>query len=140
MGNCASNVNCEVTGQPIKSDIDVAGIGVLTSFGATAVITFIAIVVGYLTDSLPDSTLTELDRACKYDPASCCLGATLSSTCVVIAQLRRRPWKSPGALGTLLQHSKAGITGFVVPDSPITTINRILRRSANGTEPAVAKA
>lgn len=42
-----------------------AGIGVLVSFGATAVITFIAIVVGYLTDSLPDSTLTELDRACK---------------------------------------------------------------------------
>lgn len=66
MGNCASNLNCTVTHQPIESDPDIAGIGVLVSFGATAVITFIAIIVGYLTDSLPDSTLTELDRACKY--------------------------------------------------------------------------
>ena len=109
-------MTCTVTGQPIKSDIDVAGIGVLISFGATAVITFIAMVVGYLTDSLPDSTLTELDRACKYDPASCCLGAMLSPFCPVIAQLQRRPWKSAGALGTLLQHSKATITGFVFPE------------------------
>ena len=69
MGNCASIVNCTSTDQPIESDPDVAGIGVLVSFGATAVITFIAIVIGYLTDSLPDSTLTELDRACRY-PAS----------------------------------------------------------------------
>lgn len=66
MGNCASNVNCTVTGQPTESDPDVAGIGVLLSFGATAVITFITIVVGYVTDSLPDSSLTVLDRACKY--------------------------------------------------------------------------
>lgn len=66
MGNCASIVDCSSTDQPVESDPDVAGIGVLVSFGATAIITFIAIVVGYLTDSLPDSTLTELDRACKY--------------------------------------------------------------------------
>ena len=66
MGNCASIVNCTSTDQPVESDPDVAGIGVLVSFGATAVITFIAIAVGYLTDSLPDSTLTELDRACRY--------------------------------------------------------------------------
>lgn len=66
MGNCASSVNCTVTNEPTESDPDIAGIGVLVSFGATAVITFIAIVVGYLTDSLPDTTLTELDRACKY--------------------------------------------------------------------------
>lgn len=46
MGNCASSVNCTVTGQPTESDPDVAGIGVLISFGATAVITFITIVVG----------------------------------------------------------------------------------------------
>lgn len=65
MGNCASTVDCTVSGQPIESDPDVAGIGVLVSFSATAVITFIAIVVGYLSDSLPDSTLTELDRACQ---------------------------------------------------------------------------
>ena len=91
MGNCASNVTCTATGQQIESDIDVAGIGVLISFGATAVITFIAIVLGYLTDSLPESTLTELDRACKYDPASYRLGTMLSLICVVIAQLQRRP-------------------------------------------------
>ena len=56
-------MTCTVTGQPIKRDIDVAEIGVLASFGATAVIAFIAILVvaGYLTDSLPESTLTELD-------------------------------------------------------------------------------
>ena len=68
MGNCASSVNCTVTDLPIESDPDVAGIGVLVSFGATAVITLTAIVIGYVTDSLPDSTLTELDRACKYFP------------------------------------------------------------------------
>ena len=119
MGNCASNVTCTVTDQPVKSDIDVAGIGVLISFGATAVITFIGIVVGYLTDSLPDSTLTELDRACKYDPASRCLDAILSPICVVIAQLQRPPWKSAGALGTLLQYSKVTITGFVFPEFAI---------------------
>ena len=115
MGNCASNVTCTVTGQPIKSDVDVAGIGVLISFAATALISFIAMTVGYLTDSLPDSTLTELDRACKYNPASCCLGAMLSLICLVIAQLQRRPWKSAGALPTLLLHSKATITGLVYP-------------------------
>lgn len=119
MGNCASNVTCTVTDQPIQSDIDVAGIGVLASFGATAVITFIATVFGYVTDSLPDSTLTELDRACKYDPVSYCLGAMLSLICVVIAQIQRRPWKSTGALGTLLQHSKATITGLVYPEATI---------------------
>ena len=68
MGSCASEVNCTTTDQPTESDPDVAGIGVLVSFGATAVITFIAIVIGYVTDSLPDTTLTELDRACKYFP------------------------------------------------------------------------
>ena len=119
MGNCASNVTCTATHQPIRSDIDVAGIGVLVSFAATAVFTFIAIIVGYLTDSLPNSTLTELDRACNYDPASCCLGAVLSLICVVIAQLQRRPWKSAGALGTLLQHSKATITALVFPEFAI---------------------
>ena len=63
MGNCASTVNCTVTGQPIESDPDVAGIGVLVAFSATVIITFIAVIIGYLTDSLPDSTLTEMDRA-----------------------------------------------------------------------------
>lgn len=68
MGNCASSVNCTMTDLPVESDPDVAGIGVLVSFGATAVITLTAIVIGYVTDSLPDSTLTELDRACKHFP------------------------------------------------------------------------
>ena len=63
MGNCASVVNCTLTSQPIESDPDVAGIGVLVAFSATVIITFIAVIIGYLTDSLPDSTLTELDRA-----------------------------------------------------------------------------
>ena len=34
------------------------------SFVATSVVTFIAIVVGYLSDSLPDTSLSQLDRAC----------------------------------------------------------------------------
>ena len=34
------------------------------SFVATAFVTFIAIVVGYLSDSLPDTSLSQLDRAC----------------------------------------------------------------------------
>ena len=64
MGNCASIFNCALPSQSVESDPDVAGIGVLVAFSATVIITFITIVVGYLTDSLPDSTLTELDRAC----------------------------------------------------------------------------
>ena len=63
MGNCASIVNCTLTSQPVESDPDVAGIGVIVAFSATVIITFIAVIIGYLTDSLPDSTLTELDRA-----------------------------------------------------------------------------
>ena len=65
MGNCASIVNCTVTSQKVESDPDVAGIGVLVAFSATVIVTFITIVVGYLTDSLPNSTLTGLDRACE---------------------------------------------------------------------------
>ena len=65
MGNCASAVNCTSTSQPVESDPDVAGIGVLVSFSATVMITFIPIIIGYLTDSLPDSTLSDLDRVCK---------------------------------------------------------------------------
>ena len=34
------------------------------SFAGTAAFTFIAIVVGYFSDSLPDAALTQLDRAC----------------------------------------------------------------------------
>ena len=36
----------------------------MVSFVATAFVTFIAIVVGYLSDSLPDTSLSQLDRAC----------------------------------------------------------------------------
>lgn len=88
MGNCASNVNCTVTGQPTESDPDIAGIGVLVSFGATAVITFIAIVVGYLTDSLPDSTLTELDRACKHSAFMSNLSCLVNPKSAVIDRVR----------------------------------------------------
>ena len=91
----------------------------MLSFGATAVFTFIAIVVGYLTDSLPDSALSDLDRACQYDPASYFSGAMLSPICLGIAKLQWRPWKTSGALRTLLLHSKATLTGFVFPESPL---------------------
>lgn len=91
MGNCASNVNCTKspeTFRPTESDPDIAGIGVLVSFGATAVITFIAIVIGYLTDSLPDSTLTELDRACKHSAFMSNLSCLVNSKSAVIERVR----------------------------------------------------
>lgn len=75
--------------QPIQSDPDVAGIGVLVAFSATAVFTFIAIVVGYLTDSLPDSTLTELDRACQYSTFGSSPDLQLSGTRVVPHLIRK---------------------------------------------------
>lgn len=86
MGNCGSTLNCIGTGEPIQSDPGIAGIGVrhtllilrlfpsnrtnayletqvLMSFLTTAIITVLAIIVGYLTESLPDSALIQLDHA-----------------------------------------------------------------------------
>ena len=82
MGTCGSSLDCTAPEDTVESDPDIAGFGVrhtlilralarserllrqtLISFVTPATITFIAIIVGYLTKSLPDSALTLLDRA-----------------------------------------------------------------------------
>ncbi|KAI9880073.1 MAG: hypothetical protein M1830_005605 [Pleopsidium flavum] len=77
MGNCTSAIDCTSENQPVPADPDVAGIGVIFSFIATALLTFGAIVHGYLSDSLPETTLNRLDR---------CVLEHLAQTC-------RRPWQ-----------------------------------------------
>ena len=65
------------------------------SFVATAVITFIAIVVGYLSDSLPDTSLSRLDRACIAG----------------FSTIRWRPWIKDGPTSLLLRRSMTVAAG-----------------------------
>ena len=59
------------------------------SFVATAIITYIAALIGYLSDSLPDTSLSQLDRACIAK----------------FSTIRWRPWKKDGPTGFLLRQS-----------------------------------
>ena len=116
MGNCTSSIDCTAVDQPVEANPDVAGIGVrhdrvhveklifrlsgsqvLVSFIATAVITFIAIVVGYLSDSLPDTSLTQFDRACI----------------IKFSNIRWRPWIEDGPIKLLLRRSTTAAMGFL---------------------------
>ena len=69
----------------------------MVSFVATAVITFIAIVVGYLSDSLPDTSLSQLDRACIAK----------------FSTIRWRPWIKDGPTSLLLRQSMTVAMGFL---------------------------
>ena len=75
----------------------------MISFLATATITFTAIVVGYLSDSLPEENLNQLDCACL---------AKLSS-------IKWRPWAKEGPISAMLGRSiksiviVAGLGAFV---------------------------
>ena len=69
------------------------------SFVATTILTFIALVVGYLSDSLPDTSLSQLDRACITKFSS----------------IRWRPWVKDGPISVLLRRSMTiamGILGW----------------------------
>ena len=59
------------------------------SFLASAVLTFIAIVVGYLSDSLPDTSLVQLDRACI----------------IGFSSIRWRPWVKDDSTGDVSRRS-----------------------------------
>ncbi|KAF2268289.1 hypothetical protein CC78DRAFT_19279 [Lojkania enalia] len=70
MGNCGSSLNCDQcyssSGEggcvmQVDVDPDIAGIGILVSFFLNALITFIAILWGYATDSLPETVLSKHD-------------------------------------------------------------------------------
>lgn len=67
------------------------------SFLATAVLTFIAIVVGYLSDSLPDTSLNQLDRACI----------------IKFSSIRWRPWVKDGPISVLLRRSMTTAMGVM---------------------------
>ena len=67
------------------------------SFVATTVLTFTALVVGYLSDSLPDTSLSQLDRACI---------AKFSS-------ITWRPWVKDGPVSVLLRRSMTIAMGFL---------------------------
>ena len=66
------------------------------SFVATSVVTFIAIVVGYLSDSLPDTSLSQLDRACISK----------------LSTIKRR-WIEDGPTGLLLRRSMTTAMGVL---------------------------
>ena len=71
----------------------------MVSFVATAIITFIAIVIGYLSDSLPDTCLSQLDRACIAK----------------FSTIRWRPWIKDGPMNLLLRRSMTvamGVSGW----------------------------
>ncbi|KAK0507288.1 hypothetical protein JMJ35_010326 [Cladonia borealis] len=97
MGNCGSSVNCTAVNQPTQANPDVAGVGVMVSFIATAIITFIAIVVGYLSDSLRDTSLSQLDRACIAK----------------FSTIRWRPWIKDGPTSLLLRRSMTAAMGVL---------------------------
>lgn len=59
------------------------------SFVATAIITFMAIVFGYLSDSLPDTCLSQLDRTCIAK----------------FSTIRWRPWNKDGRMSFFLRRS-----------------------------------
>lgn len=63
MGNCGSSLDCNSTGSVVHADAGIVGIGVLVAFFATAVVTVGAIIFGYITDSLPEWYLNDLDNA-----------------------------------------------------------------------------
>ncbi|KAF2751502.1 hypothetical protein M011DRAFT_523466 [Sporormia fimetaria CBS 119925] len=70
MGNCGSSIDCsQCYGEPdwclkeLDIDPDVAGMGVLSAFLAAAFLTCAAILLGYTTDSFPESVTTPVDAA-----------------------------------------------------------------------------
>ncbi|KFY14274.1 hypothetical protein V491_06106 [Pseudogymnoascus sp. VKM F-3775] len=77
MGNCGSTYNLQQCSakinEPVDADQGVIGIGVLVGFIATALLTFGAIILGYLTTSLPKENLTtdDDDRIIKRVVSSC---------------------------------------------------------------------
>ncbi|OCL02565.1 hypothetical protein AOQ84DRAFT_422468 [Glonium stellatum] len=63
MGNCDSSLNCTSNDSVIHADGGIVGGGVLAAFFATAALTVLAILFGYLSDSLPEWYLNDLDNA-----------------------------------------------------------------------------
>lgn len=72
------------------------------SFTATAALTFIAIVVGYFSDSLPDATMTQLDSACI----------------VQISRLKWTPWPRGSVVSAWTQRSVHVLSAWAGTDRP----------------------
>ncbi|KAF3040502.1 hypothetical protein E8E12_006928 [Didymella heteroderae] len=69
MARCA-NLNCEPR-DVVKATTDIAGPGVLYAYLISAILAILAIVYGYLSDSLPESYLNETDRTVIDSFQSC---------------------------------------------------------------------
>ncbi|KAJ4989502.1 hypothetical protein SVAN01_05037 [Stagonosporopsis vannaccii] len=69
MARCA-NLNCEPR-SVVKATTDIAGDGVLFAYLASAILAILAIVYGYLSDSLPESYLNETDKTVIASFQSC---------------------------------------------------------------------
>ncbi|KAH6633104.1 hypothetical protein C7974DRAFT_164717 [Boeremia exigua] len=69
MARCAK-LSCEPR-SVVKATTDIAGPGVLFAYLASAILAILAIVYGYLSDSLPESYLNETDRAVIDSFQSC---------------------------------------------------------------------
>ncbi|MCJ1437996.1 hypothetical protein MMC27_007383 [Xylographa pallens] len=80
MGNCASTYSFDrcvaLVQEPLDADPGIVGPGVLGGFAATALLTFAAIILGYVTKSLPEDYLTDLDHKAVEKVASSWVGVT----------------------------------------------------------------
>ncbi|MCJ1383547.1 hypothetical protein MMC17_006661 [Xylographa soralifera] len=80
MGNCASSYNLEqcftLVQEPLDADPGIVGPGALGGFAATALLTFGAIILGYVTRSLPEDYLNDLDHKVVEKIASSWVGVT----------------------------------------------------------------
>ena len=77
------------------------------SFVATAIITFMAVVFGYLSDSLPDTCLSQLDRTCIAK----------------FSTIRWRPWIKDGPMSLLLRRSMTVAMGILGWDRAVADNN-----------------
>ena len=82
----------------------------MLSFVATTLLTFIALVVGYLSDSLPDTSLSQLDRACI----------------IKFSSIRQRPWVKDGPISVLLRRSMTTAMGFLRWDPAVVDQDKAL--------------
>ncbi|MCJ1281018.1 hypothetical protein MMC26_000336 [Xylographa opegraphella] len=94
MGNCASTYSLDrcvaLTEEPLDADPGIVGLGVLGGFAVTALLTFGAIILGYLTKALPEDSLTDLDHRVVDKIASSWVGVISVKAWLGFIRISRR--------------------------------------------------